>query len=87
MKANWTREFDNEGQCPYIYYRDQWIGYDDPESIKHKVNFLLEEGYGGVFVFNNDMDDFRGLCGETNALLKTIKNTLGAGKNDVPHTA
>lgn len=86
LKGGWTREFDNEGKCPYAYYRNQWIGYEDAESIKHKMNFLLREGYGGVYVFNNDMDDFSGLCGEPNILLKTIKNSLNQDKNDIPET-
>nr|AIR95099.1 glycosyl hydrolase 18-like chitinase short isoform [Amblyomma americanum] len=83
LKGNWKREFDEEGKCPYVYYRDQWIGYDDAVSIRHKINFLLQEGYRGVYVFNNDLDDFRGFCGETNILLKTIKEGLNGNKNEI----
>lgn len=83
LKGRWTREFDDEGKCPYAYYNDQWIGYEDPVSIRQKVEFLRQEGYRGVYVFNNDLDDFRGFCGETNALLKTIKESLYGEKNEV----
>ncbi|EEC01936.1 chitinase, putative [Ixodes scapularis] len=86
LKSGWTREFDDQGKAPYAYYNNQWIGYEDTESIKHKMNFLLREGYAGVYVFNNDMDDFRGLCGEPNVLLKTIRNSLNQDKNDIAET-
>uniref|UniRef100_V5ICA0 Putative catalytically inactive chitinase-like lectins n=1 Tax=Ixodes ricinus TaxID=34613 RepID=V5ICA0_IXORI len=86
LKSGWTREFDDQGKAPYAYYNNQWIGYEDTESIKHKMNFLLREGYAGVYVFNNDMDDFRGLCGEPNILLKTIRNSLNQDKNDIAET-
>lgn len=86
LKGNWKREFDDEGKCPYVYYRDQWIGYEDAVSIQHKIDFLQQEGYRGVYVFNNDLDDFRGFCGEPNILLKTIKNGLSE-KNEIPVSA
>ncbi|XP_064455896.1 endochitinase-like isoform X2 [Ornithodoros turicata] len=67
-----TKEFDNEGMCPYAYYDDQWIGYEDEESVGIKVDFIIKENYAGVMIFNNDMDDFRGVCGVKNALLKVV---------------
>ncbi|XP_070388240.1 endochitinase-like isoform X1 [Dermacentor albipictus] len=71
-----TREFDNEGKCPYIYYEDQWVGYEDEESVGIKVDFIIKEGYAGVMVFNNDMDDFNGVCGTTHPLLKVVYQKL-----------
>ncbi|KAH7965580.1 hypothetical protein HPB49_008768 [Dermacentor silvarum] len=71
-----TREFDNEGKCPYIYYEDQWVGYEDEESVGIKVDFVIKEGYAGVMVFNNDMDDFNGVCGTTHPLLKVVYQKL-----------
>ncbi|XP_064455066.1 uncharacterized protein LOC135366324 [Ornithodoros turicata] len=71
-----TREFDDEGKCPYAYYEDQWIGYEDEESVGMKVDFVIKENYAGVMVFNNDMDDFRGVCGVNNPLLKVIFEKL-----------
>lgn len=75
--GNWTREFDDEAKCPYAYSGDQWIGYEDEESVGHKMDFILREGYRGVMVFNNDLDDFRGLCGPKNPLMSVIFNKVG----------
>lgn len=71
-----TREFDNESKCPYMYYEDQWVGYEDEESVGIKVDYVIKEGYAGVMVFNNDMDDFNGVCGTTHPLLKVIYQKL-----------
>lgn len=76
-KGGWTREFDNVAKCPYAYKGDQWIGYEDEESVGHKMDFILREGYRGVMVFNNDLDDFRGLCGPKNPLMTVIFNKVG----------
>lgn len=76
-KGGWTREFDDVAKCPYAYKDDQWIGYEDEESVSHKMDFILREGYRGVMVFNNDLDDFRGLCGPKNPLMKVIFNKVG----------
>lgn len=75
--GNWTRVFDNEAKCPYVYRGDQWVGYEDEESVAHKMDFILREGYRGVMVFNNDLDDFRGLCGPKNPLMTVIFNKVG----------
>nr|KAG5695817.1 hypothetical protein BaRGS_013415 [Batillaria attramentaria] len=42
----------------------------------YEVEYVMENGLGGVSVFSIDMDDFNGLCGEKNPLLNTIHNSL-----------
>jgi len=59
-----------EGKSP------QWVGYEDADSIVHKMNFLKEKKYLGAMVWAVDMDDFRGLCGPTNPLMTAIYNGL-----------
>jgi chitinase len=36
-KDNWTRVWSREHQVPFAYKKDQWVGYDDEESITIKV--------------------------------------------------
>lgn len=78
VKSNgWTRKFDNEAKCPYAFKGDQWVGYEDEESVANKMDFILREKYRGVMVFNNDLDDFRGVCGPKNPLMTVIFNKVG----------
>ncbi|CAN8021196.1 unnamed protein product [Ixodes persulcatus] len=73
----WTREFDQEAKCPYAYHGNQWVGYEDEESVANKMDFIIGQGYRGVMVFNNDLDDFRGVCGPKNPLMKVIFTKVG----------
>jgi chitinase len=46
-KENWTRVWSREHQVPFAYKQNQWVGYDDEESINIKVfnhlNFVDHE--------------------------------------------
>ncbi|CAH1985065.1 unnamed protein product [Acanthoscelides obtectus] len=60
---NTTLVWDNEQQVPFAYRGNQWIGFDDERSLKTKMAWLKEEGFGGIMIWSVDMDDFRGSCG------------------------
>ncbi|KAK3917613.1 putative chitinase 10, partial [Frankliniella fusca] len=60
---NTTLVWDNEQQVPFAYRDDQWVGFDDERSLKTKMTWLKEEGFGGIMIWSVDMDDFRGSCG------------------------
>lgn len=53
----WVSGRDEEG--PYVKRGDQWIGYDDPISVKIKTAFVRAMGLGGVSLWSLDLDDFQ----------------------------
>ncbi|KAI0233848.1 Chitotriosidase-1, partial [Lamellibrachia satsuma] len=73
-----TRVFHLEHQVPYAYKNNQWVGYDDVQSLTGKVNWLKTQGYGGWMVWAIDLDDFKGaFCGQgTYPLLKALNSAL-----------
>ncbi|KAI5723130.1 hypothetical protein M8J76_001722 [Diaphorina citri] len=76
-KDNTTLVWDNEQQVPFAYKDDQWVGFDDERSLKMKMDWLKEDGYGGIMIWSVDMDDFRGQCGSGKyPLISTMKTEL-----------
>ncbi|KAI4468381.1 chitinase [Holotrichia oblita] len=75
-KGGWTVVWDGEQQVPYAYKGNQWVGYDNAQSIALKTEYAKFYGLGGIMVWSVETDDFNGYCGERDILLKTIRNTL-----------
>ena len=73
---------------PYAYSGDEWVSFDDIDTIKQKTEYLKSMELGGAMIWALDLDDFRGTCGtgETYPLLKTVNRGLGClqdGKSSV----
>ncbi|XP_027204331.1 chitinase 7 isoform X2 [Dermatophagoides pteronyssinus] len=54
--------WDEEQKVPYAIQGDQWVGFDDERSIREKLRWVIDNGYGGAMVWTVDMDDFKGTC-------------------------
>lgn len=64
LLTNGTYIWDDEMKVPYLIAHDQWVGFDDERSIRNKMTWLKENGYGGAMIWTVDMDDFTGtVCG------------------------
>nr|KAG5713385.1 hypothetical protein BaRGS_024933 [Batillaria attramentaria] len=58
-------EYSNEQKVPYIHLGTQWVGYDNPESLREKVRYVKQNHFGGVMVWALPLDDFSGHhCGQ-----------------------
>nr|CAD7454426.1 unnamed protein product [Timema tahoe] len=56
--------WDEEMKVPYAVQGDQWVGFDDERSIRNKMKWIKDGGFGGAMVWTVDMDDFTGdVCG------------------------
>ncbi|PVD37548.1 hypothetical protein C0Q70_00142 [Pomacea canaliculata] len=58
LQKDATRHFTEDQKVPYLHSGDQWVGYDDQHSLRHKVE--LAASYGGVMLWSLDLDDFSG---------------------------
>ena len=87
-QGGWTVKRDDVFKVPYMVKGNQWVNYDDTQSIKDKVDFLKSKGLAGGMVWSIETDDFRGLCGTgTYPLLRTIGSELNKDSGPDPdHT-
>lgn len=73
---NWHTVFDSNNAAPYAYSGDQWVSFDNVLSVQWKMDFALSKNLAGAMVWSLETDDYRGQCGETYPLLKTINRKL-----------
>jgi len=63
INQGWTRQWDNPASCPYAFSGNQWVGYDDVDSVAIKTQWAKQRGLGGIMVWSFDLDDLRNICG------------------------
>lgn len=83
-EETWTKDYDKIGECPYAYKANQWIGYEDSKSLEIKMDWLKKNKYGGAMIWALDLDDYRGACGEKDALFNTLVRGLEGYKVRIP---
>nr|WNT43924.1 chitinase 2 [Monochamus alternatus] len=74
----WISNSNSASGGPYAYNRNQWVGYEDVNSIKEKANYIKTKGFGGAVAWTIDLDDFNNRCCEgTFPLLRSLNYELG----------
>lgn len=88
LRAGAVRHWNAQHHVPHIVAGNQWVGYDDKESLTIKVNWMKSNGFGGWMIWALDLDDFSGAyCGEgPYPLLTTLNRALGGGIDPNPPT-
>ncbi|XP_066983063.1 endochitinase-like [Macrobrachium rosenbergii] len=73
----WVPEYDNLGLVPYTYKDDQWVGYEDPDSLQIKMDYVKEMGFLGAMTWAIDQDDWHNWCGlGVNPMMNVMYNGL-----------
>ncbi|XP_063387156.1 probable chitinase 2 [Cydia fagiglandana] len=82
----WDVLYDSIADVPYAVQGNNWVSYDDPNSLAKKVEYAMNLGIAGAMVWSIETDDFHGKCGEDFALLRSI-NTALAGSSSSTSTS
>ncbi|XP_059479029.1 acidic mammalian chitinase-like [Neocloeon triangulifer] len=60
--AAFNYRWNGQQQVPYAFWGNQWVGYDNIDSVRIKGQFAKNNNLGGVMVYALEMDDFRNTC-------------------------
>ncbi|XP_041971421.1 chitinase-3-like protein 1 [Aricia agestis] len=80
---SWDVRYDPKAKVPYAVLGNDWVSYDDVDSMAKKVEYAISRGIGGVMLWSIETDDFHGICGEKFPLLNTINRVMA---NQIPTT-
>lgn len=75
VDGGWTKRTDSDSNV-YVTKGKMWAGYDTPNSVLRKMEYIKEQGFGGAMIWAVDLDDFNGDCGEKWPLLTAIRTGL-----------
>jgi GH18 family chitinase len=54
-----------------------WVGYEDPDTVGNKAEYVRTKGLGGISLLDITSDDIRGTCGgDKFPILRAAKNRL-----------
>ena len=72
-KPGYVRGWDEAAATPYLYSATDgiWFSYDDAQSVRIKTQYVQDNGYRGVIVWDTTLDD----CQDT--LAKAVNEGLG----------
>lgn len=76
-QRGWIQTRDSTQMVPFAFSGNQWVGFDDLQSINYKLDYIIRENLGGSMWWSLESDDFRNLCGHgTFPLLRLAQNVM-----------
>jgi len=81
QNGGWIEMFDDYYKTPYAYQGNQWVSYENTDSIAAKCQLVINYGLGGAMIWSLDTDDFQPTCGSTAFPLLTAINDNIRGDN------
>lgn len=74
----WIVSKNDKASGVFAYKGDQWVGYEDIDTIREKAMYIKNHGFGGAVAWTIDLDDFTNQCCEgTFPLLRSLSSELG----------
>ncbi|KAJ8966356.1 hypothetical protein NQ317_006815 [Molorchus minor] len=81
LAGGWTTVWDDEQKVPYTYKGNQWVGYDNAESIAKKAKYAQSLNLGGVMIWSYGNRGLQWNLWNQISLLTAIQNVLGSTTN------
>ncbi|CAL7933263.1 unnamed protein product [Xylocopa violacea] len=73
---DWRTGWDDKSETPYAIKDNHVIVFDNPRSLKAKVEYAMNLNLSGVMIWSIDTDDFSGKCASLNNSLHSTEKTF-----------
>ncbi|XP_077553060.1 chitinase-3-like protein 1 [Haemaphysalis longicornis] len=80
-QTNTSKAYDNKTVAPYAYNDTVWVAYNEEEAIRTKVEWTVNNSYGGVMTYALNMDDVNNTCGHGHYPIHTLIRNLLVGNS------
>ncbi|WP_373229852.1 glycoside hydrolase family 18 protein [Cohnella sp.] len=74
----YNRYWDEEAKAPYLFDGENFISYDDEESLRHKCEYVKNENLAGIMFWEYACDTTHRLL---NAIYESFEENIPTGKN------
>jgi hypothetical protein len=82
LNNGWKSEWSTEHQSPFAYNNEEWVGYDNVDSMNIKAKYIVDNNLAGGMFWAVDIDDFTGKhCNQGKfPLINTVKKYLNENR-------
>lgn len=84
-QGGWNIRRENQQHVPFAVNGNQWVGYDDVQSVREKCNYANRMNLAGAMMWSVETDDFRGICGARYPLLSVMNEVIRGGQPQPPN--
>ncbi|CAH2098228.1 unnamed protein product [Euphydryas editha] len=85
-RETWKLKYDNSAKVPYAVQGNNWVSYDDAQSLTAKVKYALQFNIAGITLWSIETDDFLGACYlDDYPLTRAVNIVLGRSIESTTH--
>ncbi|KAL1420048.1 hypothetical protein MTO96_024635 [Rhipicephalus appendiculatus] len=85
LQSGWEQGRSSQDSCPFLRKDEEYVAYEDDESILNKANMVMGRKYRGAAVRSVDLDDYSSQCAGKSNLLKGLRSSFDAANPDMDY--
>ncbi|KAL3240168.1 hypothetical protein MRX96_021724 [Rhipicephalus microplus] len=85
LQIGWQKGRSDQDSCPFLRKDEEYVAYEDDESVLKKANMVMGRKYRGAAVRSVDLDDYNSRCAGKSNLLRGLRSSFDAAKADIDY--
>ncbi|XP_037501634.1 chitinase-3-like protein 1 [Rhipicephalus sanguineus] len=85
LQSGWQQGRSSHDSCPYLKNDDDYVAYEDEESVRKKASMIIGRKFRGAVVTSVDLDDYNSKCAGKSNLVKVLRSSFDAATPDMDY--